>query len=768
MKYKFKILITYLLSLTVIALNICHINASGNNNKKLGITEDGAKHQAFVMEVDSVPSTAPLQAFCVGWNFTFESNDRTLFTTVYVPLDPEKINFYGGLRSYIMPISDKWIGNEDVGGGKSIYDIAPYPDKLSKIMKQGCHVTANARIEKYNYNSSTGKFMATGIYAMSSSLFLERFSEFSQEFKDNTVADYYNWYDDLNAEELKDSDPTVTLNLPQDGREFLQDELIPFEGTGENVHHIQGYLDGTPYGPQGVNPNQDKSKMDYISSVRLHTTGNHTFQIVGYSDEAENKVAYSAIHTIHVVAPDPTAGTIHVANLDYETNNLISDYTIPNVPLNTPYSVTRQLLSEGTFKGSYKTNVPSANKSKMTSDITQTVTLTDADKDGYVYFWYEGKKPVPPVTYPPVAVLSNTKIAYEGQDVNVSGSASYDPDGYIDAYLWTTPGAQERVGYKNGQIDFKKSSGTTWYADQGTYNINLEVYDNDNLTDEADGTVQIIPAVPEAKLDVSADKIKENRKIRFDLSGSKAPQRFTINWNSAAWTVEPVNGSGATSDYGVRLESGEVYRNAGGIAQKYNNGTWTDTGISFNSVLTGQKTVSFQARDKGQYKISATISVVASYNSSKTYSGTISKTVTITEDLPPVADFTTYKKVYRGNINPTDPKAQKYGTIPVMDASSSPDGDTIGTRNWSFRYDSDNDGSYSDEVTLYKYVGNGGFTEGYRLIADSENSEVVKIISYDVGRYAPALEVIEAIPDVETIKELLVDSDYLRDYVKAW
>lgn len=60
------------------------------------------------------------------------------------------------------------------------------------------------------------------------------------------------------------------------------------------------------------------------------------------------------------------------------------------------------------------------------------------------------------------------------------------------------------------------------------------------------------------------------------------------------------------------------------------------------------------------------------------------------------------------------------------------------------------------------------FTEGHRLIVDGQNDTTIELWSYEVGDFAIELTVTEDIPDNETIKELLVHSDYRRGYKKEW
>ena len=59
-------------------------------------------------------------------------------------------------------------------------------------------------------------------------------------------------------------------------------------------------------------------------------------------------------------------------------------------------------------------------------------------------------------------------------------------------------------------------------------------------------------------------------------------------------------------------------------------------------------------------------------------------------------------------------------------------------------------------------------TESQRLVVDNVNDLNVELWNYNIGAYAFELTVVEDIPESETIKELLIDSDYRRGYGKDW
>ena len=492
----------------------------------------------------------------------------------------------------------------------------------------------------------------------------------------------------------------------------------------------------------------------------------------------------------------PSEGVVFVRYFNYDTDaeipELANEFTLK---FGEKKTISGLLVPQGykSCKGSYgkyyadtsSTVIPPAKKD-MTSETFQEITLSQSFKVAYVYFWYEpkpGETPKPPVkiNYDPIAIINNPVVAYAGDDVLIDGSRSYDSDGTIEHYYWEVPGTYGSDPYNlwfnnlnNDERDIDK--GTVWYPNVGIYDIDLEVEDDGNCSGYARSTIQVIEPKPSISIDVIADKMKENRKITLDLSNSTSSKRFPINWSLTTLTIQPVSGTGASGDYGVRLADGTVYKNVNGKAQLYSNGSWTNTGLSFDSVLNGQKTVYFQARDSGQYKITVSMTNTFSFNSAVNFSNTLERTITIVEDLPPIADYNGAGSNIREFENPVDKTLQKYGIIPVLCTTSSPDGDPIGKRVWSARYDSDNDSAqgasvtvaFGDETTIYPYTGTEPFKSGVRLVINGDKDPEVEIWTYEVGVYVAALEAFEDIPDSETVKELLLPGDFKSSYVQGW
>lgn len=794
------ILFTGIIIISVL-INFSNIYAAVDDDVLQPIN-DGKQHQALQWTVQGINSTSPKQAFVIAWSLRFETPDGK---HVAINVPRAMTSWDSQPRTYTFPLTDDWKGIAASGmlGGNSIEDFVSdeYKAYYRKIIEDpnGCDITANAEIQKYWYDSTkTGRAAYTPIstsedphaVAASDKELLEFFKEYSSSYLSNTSSQYFNIMFHIPQNKPELPKPAVKLNLPVNGSTVLQGATVAFKGTGTGVHHISGFIDGKCLEEQS-NPNDSiREEMTYHTTVTLNEIRDYKFQIKGRntpnSSDQGSLLAESAVHTVHVVKPPPNSGIIYVKAIDLDTNKEMTDYAleIVGITFGQPKTVTYPPVPSYKVQGSYQsfsTSVP--DKTKMETAASQTVTLSAANKNAYVYFWYKHDsaapppKPPPKINYDPIAIINNPAAAYAGEDVLMDGSRSYDEDGYIEHYYWNLPGTNgydQNNTYENSIGDNEK--GTVWYPGAGAYDINLEVVDDGNCSGFAGSSIQIIEPKPEVVLDVLADKMKENRKIMLNTSKSKSAKRFPIDWSLTTWAIQPVNGTGATGDYGVRLENGTAYKNVNGKAQIYNNGSWTDTGLEFNSVLKGQKTVYFQARDSGQYTITVSMTNTFAYDSAVHYFNTVNRTITIVEDLAPVADFSGSEGNIREFESPVDKTMQKYGVIPVICTSSSPDGDPIGKRIWCARYDSDNDlaqgaggsAAFADEATIYPYAGSEPFTRGIRLVVDNENDSSAEIWSYEVGKFTEALQVNEDIPESETLRELLLQSDYKSSCVQGW
>lgn len=202
MKQPLKKIVSYI-CIVIIFLGMNIPTFAGFEKQVLQVKGDGAtpkEHQALTMDVDSVASNSPLQAFCIGWTFTFSNTSGSL--EVYVPLS--SVNTSGGSRTYTFPLTTGWTKEyTGIAGGKSIRDLVSDKAKYDKIIKDGCKVHADARIRKYSY--SNGKYTPLNVYANKKAEIDSNFSEFTQAFKTNTKDDYF----DLELVLLAEPEPYI-------------------------------------------------------------------------------------------------------------------------------------------------------------------------------------------------------------------------------------------------------------------------------------------------------------------------------------------------------------------------------------------------------------------------------------------------------------------------------------------------------------------------------------------------------------------------------
>lgn len=116
---------------------------------------------------------------------------------------------------------------------------------------------------------------------------------------------------------------------------------------------------------------------------------------------------------------------------------------------------------------------------------TYNVTLTVTD-DGGLTDTATTIAVVRAVNQPPVAVPGGPYAGTPGQPVQFDGTASYDPDGEIFAYLWDFGDGDTGLG----------PTPTHTYSDVGTYTVTLRVVDFDGEVGSATTTAVVTPDRP--------------------------------------------------------------------------------------------------------------------------------------------------------------------------------------------------------------------------------------------------------------------------------
>lgn len=292
---------------------------------------------------------------------------------------------------------------------------------------------------------------------------------------------------------------------------------------------------------------------------------------------------------------------------------------------------------------------------------------------------------------PPVAVLDIPNSVMAGEEFLISGGGSYDPDGTIVDYIWGTPNVVDPISGKNGY---------TWYTNSslGEQPVSLRVIDNDNMSSATSGKISVVEPIPRAFLEVRGTK-KENRKVTIH-NKSTSPQHYPIDSTKTQMTISPVSG-----------------------------GTAAD--IKYSGSLSGisQKDVVF--KKAGTYKATISVTNTAGFSHSS------SLTFVIAPDEPPVVYFSSPSKVYRS------PQDGNKAIVSLMDMSFSPDYDFISRRLWQYRYDSNNNDSFSDESWI---------------TFSNENKNLLSLALSEVGKYEVRLTVSEEF-DQPTIDEFVTQAD---------
>lgn len=394
-----------------------------------------------------------------------------------------------------------------------------------------------------------------------------------------------------------------------------------------------------------------------------------------------------------------------------------------------PDTTTYKGIAYGTYTISAKT-ISGYTLDTAASPSPQTVTVSSTYNQAVVTFYYKADAETPPPSSnPPTAILKAPKEVMAGQPVKADGSDSWsnNPGGYIADYYFEYPGA---TLIKDNGDDVR-----IWYSKTGTYTIFLEVTDERGKHDSMEVEIKVIPPVPTAVLDITGI-FKENRRFTADCSESTSPTYYPIDTTKTSWIITPLSGGAATD-------------------------------IKYVGTLNGNMVKDMISKKGGTYRIR--VDVINTYG----LSASASQTITIAQDLPPVADLylpTPIGKEYTVYRNPGD---TNNASFLMYNQSYSPDGDTINKAVALYCYDSDNDGDYKDEQWYYSKDGTTWTSTGMTYantvssfniysIATS-NVSIFTLKSKNVGQYWFTIRVMENIPSNETIPSLLTDSDYKRD-----
>lgn len=293
----------------------------------------------------------------------------------------------------------------------------------------------------------------------------------------------------------------------------------------------------------------------------------------------------------------------------------------------------------------------------------------------------------------------------------------------VDDYFWSfsyqdrAMGASNREG-RNYNVWF------SWPGSEYTQEVTLRAVTESGKSGTDREEIKITAPIPKPVIEITGHT-KENRKFTVDASQSSGNAHYPITKYS--WEI-----TGEDNDsvfYEGDLENGNLVTN------------------------------DIQIGKPGDYTVSLTV------ENSVGLTGTTNQNITIRPDEYPTADVKFIPMIIR------DPSDDNYATFEIRHTGGSPDDDIIDKRIWAVAYDSNNDGSYDDEI--YKVYSDGAWKDfgSYSKLKNLSHEEIaaindgnqstVKYRTDQVGKYDFQLIVQERFGQ-PTIEKFLIYPDDLR------
>lgn len=310
----------------------------------------------------------------------------------------------------------------------------------------------------------------------------------------------------------------------------------------------------------------------------------------------------------------------------------------------------------------------------------------------------------------PKARISCPTDIMQGEDIIIKNRSS-DPDGTIEDIKWTielpTGGVIKKSDDNSVIADLDPDETKVYFDKEGEYKITLTVKDDWGKEGTVTETIVVKPAIPIAFFRIYGVQ-KENRALRLE-GLPQSPSRYPVVIDQNQWEITPV-ADGAVAD-----------------AVKFRVGTPDDKSQRL-----------FVIKEAGMYKARFRVTNTAGHTSEW-----YEQDLKMNPDEPPIADFNVQSAYLR---NPED---SNYASIVINDLSYSPDGDFISKRVWKYRYDSDNDGDFTDEAFSTFDIGNNP-------------SPILRVPK--LGKYQFELQVTEGFGEpLGTLTEFISAVDYLTD-----
>jgi len=345
-----------------------------------------------------------------------------------------------------------------------------------------------------------------------------------------------------------------------------------------------------------------------------------------------------------------------------------------------------------------------------------TITLTVEDDNGFTDSY---DRTIDVINMPPEADFDITTETMQGENVIIQDESTLG-DSPMQSYEWditypTGAEASDIVGELPGAIGEQK---TFYFDKEGSYTLKLTITDSLGDSDSKEITVNVKPAIPVANFNWDG-YWKQNRLVTF-TNNSTSTTRYPID--IIQWDFKAV--SGGAQDTAIKIDE---------------DGNLTERRVIF--------------KQPGNYNIKLSVTNTAGHSDS------YEKQFEIEQDRPPEADFNIQSAYLR------DPNNSNIASIQLKGESFSPDGDKIVERNWRYKYDSNNDGSFNDETWIYPgddswaYVDSAG-TRCKMQPGDNIRNPIIE--TKDVGKYYVELEVVEGFGQ-PTISKFIDSSDILSD-----
>jgi hypothetical protein len=246
---------------------------------------------------------------------------------------------------------------------------------------------------------------------------------------------------------------------------------------------------------------------------------------------------------------------------------------------------------------------------------------------------------------------------------------STDPNNDITQRTWTEPEFKLEDGTPaNYTGTLSGSGGSLTFAEEGTYEVSLEVKDYTNLQDSITKQIKIIPPIPVAVI-TEGGTLKENRKVTLDMRDSLSPRVDPVQTERNIWEITPLEGQ---SEDSIKID------------------TDTSTDEQLNVLF----------KETGKYEVYLKVhNNFSDANPDHTDIGAsdTTKVIEITEDKDPIPDFAIEGSSPNFIDNPNST------TVSIQELAYSIDDDIIASSSLVVYRDMDEDGSFEDESIYGTY-----------------------------------------------------------------